>query len=126
VITPNPLIPAGSNALIIRLLGRMRDDTCVIQRKPTGVDAGGAPVSGAYTAVASVDCRVVASGNVPTENISGGRVGPVADYEIYLPPDTEIRSDDRIAVNDKVMEVVEDQDAVSHGYQLKVLVKAST
>jgi hypothetical protein len=126
VITPNPLIPAGANATISRLLGRMRDDTCVIQRKPVGFDAGGAPISGPYTAVASVDCRVVASGRTPVESISGGRVGPIADYEILMPPDTDVLSDDRIVVNGKTMEVVQDQDAISHGYQLRVLVKATT
>ena len=123
-ITPNPLVPAGGAAVVSRLLARMRDDTCVIERPTSGTDAGGAPVSG-YTAVASVACKVSAPGRAPVEAISGGRVVPLVDYEISLPPDTDVRNEDRIVVNGRTLYVVADRDAVSHGFELKVLVKAA-
>ena len=107
-----------------RLLARMRDDTCVIERPSSGTDAGGAPISG-YTAVATVACKVSAPGRAPVEAISGGRVVPLVDYEISLPPDTDVRNEDRIVVNGRTLYVVADRDAVSHGFELKVLVKAS-
>lgn len=123
-ITPNPLVPAGGAAVVNRLLARMRDDTCVIERPSSGTDAGGAPISG-YTAVATVACKVSAPGRAPVEAISGGRVVPLVDYEISLPPDTDVRNEDRIVVNGRTLYVVADRDAVSHGFELKVLVKAS-
>lgn len=123
-ITPVPLLPSGAVATVNRLLARMRDDTCVIERPTSGTDAGGAPISG-YTAVATVACKVSAPGRAPVEAISGGRVVPLVDYEISLPPDTDVRNEDRIVVNGRTLYVVADRDAVSHGFELKVLVKAS-
>lgn len=125
-ITPNPLVPTGAVATVNRLLGRMRDDTCVIQRPTSGTDAGGAPISG-YTPVDpdGVPCKVTTPGRAPVEAISGGRVVPLVDYEISLPPDTDVRNEDRIVVNGRTLYVVADRDAVSHGFELKVLVKAS-
>jgi head-tail adaptor len=121
---PNPLVPAGANATINRLLARMRDDTCVIERPTSGVDAGGAPISG-YTAIAKIACKVAAPGQMPVETISGGRVVSLVDYFISLPPTTDVREDDRIVVNGRTLSVVADPDAASHGYELKVSVKAS-
>lgn len=123
-ITPVPLLPTGAVATVNRLLARMRDDTCVIERPTSGTDAGGAPISG-HTAVATVACKVSAPGRAPVEAISGGRVVPLVDYEISLPPDTDVRNEDRIVVNGRTLYVVADRDAVSHGFELKVLVKAS-
>ena len=120
----NPLIPAGAAATVTRLLARMRDDTCVIERPTSGTDAGGAPISG-YTTAATVACKVSAPGRAPVEAISGGRVVPLVDYEISLPPATDVRNEDRIVVNGRTLYVVADRDAVSHGFELKVLVKAS-
>ena len=123
-ITPVPFIPAGAAATVNRLLTRMRDDSCVIQRPTSGTDAGGAPISG-YTTVATVACKVSAPGRAPVEAVSGGRVVPLVDYEISLPPDTDVRNEDRIVVNGRTLYVVADRDAVSHGFELKVLVKAA-
>lgn len=125
-ITPNPLLPSGAASVVSGLLNRMRNSTCVIQRQPAGEDAGGAPISGDYATVDTVLCKVRAPGRMPVESISGGRFGPAADYEILLPPYTDVRNSDRIAVNGKTMEVIDDRDAVSHGFELSVLVRTST
>lgn len=123
-ITPVPLIPAGAAATVNRLLTRLRDDTCVIERPTSGTDAGGAPISG-YTTAATVACKVTAPGRAPVEAVSGGRVVPLVDYEISMPPETDVRNEDRIVVNGRTLYVVADRDAVSHGFELKVLVKAA-
>ena len=123
-ITPHPALSAGSAAVVSRLLTKFRNSSCVIQRPTTGTDAGGAPISG-YTTAATVACKVQAPGRSPVEAISGGRVVPLVDYEISMPPDTDVRNEDRIVVNGRTLYVVADRDAVSHGFELKVLVKAS-
>jgi len=125
-IAPHPLLPSGAATTITRLLSRTRSDLCVISRSPSTVDAGGAVITGPYTVVEGVPCRVRAAGRTPVEGISGGRFAPVADYEIFLPPDTDVVSNDRIVANGHVMEVVDDRDAISHGFELMVLVKATT
>lgn len=120
----NPVVPAGPWNAASRLVARMRTTICVIERRTTGRDAGGAPVGG-YAAIAKVACKVKAAGRMPVETVAGGRVGPVVDYEIAFPTATDVRSDDRIVVNGRTMEIISDRDAVSHGMQLNVLVKAS-
>jgi hypothetical protein len=120
------LVPAGANTVIHRTLGRLRPDWCVVKRQPTGVDAGGALVSGDYEAVASVQCRVVAPGRMPTETVTGGRFGPEADYEILMPVDVDVHSSDRITVNGETFEVLYPQNDISLGYQLRVFVKATS
>lgn len=124
-LAPHPALSRGSARNVSRLLTRFRTDLCVIQRPTSGTDAGGAPVGG-FTAIAVVPCRIQAAGRMPIEAVSGGRVGPVADYELYFDPGIDIRSKDRIAANGKTMDVVSDFDAQSHGFELKVLAKSTS
>lgn len=124
-IAPNPLIPAGSVAPIDRLLARMRTDWCVVRRPSSSVDPGGAPISGGYETVASLDCQVATPGRIPTEAVGGGRFGPEADYEIRLPRWADVRSDDVIDVNARTLSVVYAPEP-THGFERRVLVKAST
>lgn len=121
-ITPVPLIPAGAAATVNRLLARMRDDSCVIQRQGAGKDLTGAP-SGAFTTVATEPCRVTSQGLQPVESVGGSRLASVVAYEVRFEPDVDVRGNDRIQVNGKTLEVIGDQDAVSHGFQLVVIAK---
>jgi len=123
-ITRNPIIPAGAYATVGHLLGRMRTSVCTVQRPRSGINAAGSPVAG-FATVAVVPCRVVASGRIPVETVTGGRFGPVADYELFFSPDADVRSQDRIITNGATLNVVADQDAVSHGFQLKVIARVA-
>jgi hypothetical protein len=120
---PIPIVPAGSADLIKRLLGGLRDDVCTIQAPIVGLDGTGAPVA-AHATTAVVSCRVVSLIRQPAEIIGGGRISAVVEYEVHLPPGTVVSSNDQILVNDRVLQVVADQDAASHGFEVKVFVKA--
>ena len=124
-IRPNPLVPAGAVVTIDRLLGRMREDWCVIRRKSPSQDAGGAPISGGFTTAASVDCQVAASGRAAVERAFGGQFGPETEYVLKLPRDTDVRSDDQIIVNGKTLQVVADDDLKSYGFEVIVAAKAT-
>jgi hypothetical protein len=126
VIRPNPLLPPASARSIARLLGRTRLDLCVIERRGTGRDAGGAPTTGPFEVVQGVECRVSQPGRAPLERVSGQQFGAEADYEIALPPDTQVNNNDRITVNGKTLEVVYVPSAISYGFELKVQAKASS
>lgn len=126
MIRPNPLIPSGGVAAIDRLQGRLMQDLCTIERKSATRDAGGALATGGYAAAFSVPCQVTTPGRTATERVAGGRFGPEADYEIRMPRDTEIGSDDRIAVNGQTMQVVYAPDAASFGFVLTVLAKVTS
>ena len=126
MIRPNPLLPASSARAIARLKGRLRQDLCVIQRRPTGRDSGGAPVSTAFETQQGVDCRVSQPGRAPLERVAGQQFGAEADYEVALPPETQIGNNDRITVNGKTLEVIYVPAAVSYGFELKVQCKASS
>jgi hypothetical protein len=118
-------LDAATIAEIDAELALNRGDSCVIQRKSGDLDAAGAPVSGGYTTVATVTCRVKSAGRVAGERAYGGQFGPEADYEITMPRDTDVRSDDQIVVNGKTMQVVGDDDAKSYGFELVVGAKAT-
>lgn len=120
----NPLVPAGAGAVVTRLMTRMRDDTCVIERPSTSKDATGAP-SGGFTTAATVPCRVTSPGLQPNESVGGSRLAPVLTYEVRLPPETDVRGSDRIQVNGRTLEVIGDRDAVSHGFELVVIAKVA-
>jgi len=124
-ITRNPLLSVGADAAIGRVLGKLRTDLCVIQRRSNGVDAGGAPV-GTYTDLPAIECRVAPSGRVATERIFGQRFGPEMDYIIHLPRDIIVQSDDRIVASGATLQVVSGDSIKSHGNELLVAVKAST
>lgn len=121
----DPLLSAAEMNEIGADLAFARPDTCVILRKPTGRDPGGAPISGAYTAVATVGCRVDATQRQPLEAIFGGRFGPQADYTVALPRGTAITTDDRIAVNGTTLEVIGVPEIESFFVELVVGVKAA-
>lgn len=125
-IRPNPILPAGAVTVIDALLGRMREDSCVVKRRPAGVDAGGAPATGPYTTVATVGCQVAAAGRTAVERMFGGQFGPETDYVIKLPRTTDVRSDDQIAVNGKTVQVISDDDLKSYGFELIVAAKATS
>ena len=126
MIRPNPLLPAASGRSIDRLLGRTRLDLCVIERRSTGRDSGGAPVSAAFAAQQGVPCRVSQPGRAPLERVAGQQFGAEADYEVALPPETQISNSDRITVNGKTLEVIYVPSAISYGFELKVQAKASS
>ena len=116
---PIPIVPAGSAVVIKNLLSGLRDDVCTIQTPVVGLDATGAPVA-AYATQAVVACRVVTLIRQPIESIGGGRLGAVVDYEVRMPPDTIVSNNDQILVNDRVLQVVSDRDAASHGFEVRV------
>lgn len=122
-ITPHPALPAGAATAIADRLASYRTDTCVIERPASGVDGTGAPVGG-YTTVATVACQVRAPGRQPIESVGGGRFESAIDYEVLFGPAVDVRRHDRIQVNDRVLIVIADQDAVSHGFQVRALTKA--
>lgn len=120
---PSPLLPAGAVAAIDRLLTGQRSSVCTIQRPASGVDFTGAPTGG-FTTTAVAVCTVRAPGRMPIESVGGGRFGAVVDYEVAFAPDVDVKSNDRIVVNGRTLQVIADHDAASHGFQLKVLAKA--
>lgn len=124
-IRPNVLIPAGGVAIVDRLLGRLRPDSCAIQRRSGGRSPGGAPTA-TFATVATVPCAVVVPGRTPGEGVAGGRFGPAADYEVRVPRDADVRSEDRIAVNGQTLEVTYAPTAASEGFELIVLAKAGS
>lgn len=126
MIRPNPLLPASAARNVDRLLGRTRLDLCVIERRASGRDAGGAPTSAAFDVEQGVDCRVSQPGRAPLERVAGQQFGAEADYEIALPPDTQVTNNDRITVNGKTLEVIYVPSAISYGFELKVQAKASS
>lgn len=123
-IRPHPLIPAGGAAAVDRVLARTRGDVCTIQRPVTTRSPGGAPVAG-FATVAVVDCAVALPGRTPVEGVSGGRYAATGDYEVRLPRGVVVHPDDRILVNGRTLEVVDDRDAVSYGFQTIVVAKAT-
>lgn len=125
-IRRHPLLSTGNDAAINRVLGKMRSDLCVIQSKPSGFDAGGAPLSGPYTNVAAVGCRIDPSGRVAVERIFGQRLGPETDYVAHFPRETMIQSDDRVVANGATLAVVSSDAIKSFGNELLVALKAST
>ena len=124
-LRPNPLVPAGAVATIDRLLGRMREDWCVIEEPSATRDKGGATISDGYSARASVPCQVVAAGRAAVERLFGGRFGPETDYIVKMPRDTAVSSDERIVVNGKTLQVVSDNDVQSYGFELIVATRAT-
>lgn len=124
-VRPNPFVPADAIPDIDAVLGQLRTDTCVIQRKSADFDPAGAPISGGFATVASVDCQVKGAGRVGVERVFGGQFGPEADYEITMPRETDVRGDDQIIVNGETMEVVSVDDAKSYGFEITVGVKAT-
>lgn len=126
MIRPNPLLSASSARAIARLKARTRLDLCVIQRRASGRDAGGAPASAAFETQQGVDCRVSQPGRAPLERVVGQQFGAEADYEIALPPDTQIGNNDRITVNGRTLEVIYVPAAISYGFELTVQCKASS
>lgn len=123
-IRPHPLIPAGGAAAVDRVLARTRPDVCTVQKPVATRSPGGAPVAG-YATVAVVDCSVAVPGRTPVEAVAGGRLAAVGDYEVRLPRGTDVKSDFRILVNGKTLEVVDDRDAVSFGFQTIVVARAT-
>jgi hypothetical protein len=123
-IEPHPLVrPAAPG--IDRLLARFRESTCVIQRKGSSQDAGGAPASGGYSTVATVGCQVAAAGRLAVERVFGGQFGPEIDYVVKMPRDTSLTSDDQIVVNGTTMQIVSDDGLKSYGFELLVAAKAT-
>lgn len=126
VIKPySQYLEADDIAEIDEELALNRGDTCVIQRKSAGLDAAGAPVSGGFSTVASLDCQVKAAGRVAVERVLGGQFGPEVDYVISLPRGADVRSDDQIVVNGQTMQVVNDDESKSYGFELIVGAKAA-
>lgn len=122
---PNPLLSAGAVATIDRLQARMMTDVCTIQRLGSTRASGGALVE-AYATVATLPCRVSASARMAVETLTGGRYGPEADYEVLVSRAADVRSTDRILVNDQTLNVVFAAVAASYGFLLKVLCKAAS
>lgn len=122
---PNPALPAGAVATIDRLLVKQRGDTCIIERPVSGTDAGGAPVSGWEQVGDPEPCKVTAPGRMPMETVSGGRAVPLVDYEVSFYRDVEVHNEWRIqhVESGRTLYIVADRDAVSYGFQVKVLVK---
>lgn len=99
--------------------------TCVIQSPATGVDRGGAPVSG-WDTTATVACRVESPSRQPVETINGGQAGPLVSYDVYIHPrSTVVGSTDRILVNGRTLYVVGDNDAASIRFDLKLSTTAA-
>lgn len=126
VIRPNPLLPASAARNVDRLLRRMRQDLCVIERRGTGRDLGGAPATAPFAVVQAVDCKVTIPGRAPLERVAGQQFGAEADYVITLPRDTQVENSDRITVNGLTLEVVYVPKAISYGFELKVQARASS
>lgn len=120
ILTPAEMDEIGADLAIAR------PSTCRVLRKPTGRDPGGAPVSGAYAEVASVGCRVEATNRQARETVVGGRFGPEADYTVAVPRGTDVREEDRIAVNGQTLEVVGVPGAESFSFEVIVAAKDAT
>ena len=100
-------------------------DTCVVQRLSGAKDRAGAQTND-WVTTATVACRVDAPARQPVEAVSGGRVGPIVDYDVFIwPRTTVVGSNDRILVNGRTLNVVATQDALSFFVDLKVSTKAA-
>lgn len=104
---PEVLTDAEMNAISDELIAAgVMPDSCVIKRPSTGRDAGGAPLSGGESTVATVACRVGLAGTASVERVMGGRFGPDADYLVALPRGTDVQTDDAIEVNGMRLDVI--------------------
>ncbi len=122
-LRPNPLLPTGAVASLDRLLGRLRQDVCQVKRRGVSRDAGGAPITSAYGVVDTLDCQVRAVNRAANEFVVGGRLTALADYEIVVSREADIREADRITVNSKTFEVANAPNEATHGLTLTVAVK---
>jgi hypothetical protein len=119
MLRPNPLLPGGAVAVIDRTLARMRVDICTVQGPVHTQDAGGAPVRG-YGTTGVYDCRVVRAGTVAGESVTGDRFTADAAYEVRLPRHAIVSNNDRIVVDDTVLEVTGPTDVATSGQELAV------
>lgn len=82
-------------------------DTCTVMR-PTEArgDAGG--VTKTFALQTTLKCRVRSGAGIGTgarEQIMAGRLTPVAVYTVYVPVESDVRTNDRLIVNGRTMEV---------------------
>ena len=108
------------------LLRQQRDDICYLQAPSYLIDAGGAPISGGYITIATVDCRVAPGGLSASERVAGGVFAAVGDYEVHFDREVVVESDYRIRHNGTVMEIVGDNRFATDGFELLVSVKVIT
>jgi hypothetical protein len=87
-------------------LAVLRPDTCDVYRPSSGRDIAGAPISGQPVLVATVPCRVDASGLQGSERVTGPRYISEGRYSVALPRHTDVQNDDRIHVNGVELDVV--------------------
>jgi hypothetical protein len=120
------VLPDATLDKIGRMLLKLRPDTCLIKRKPSGRGIGGAPAGGDYSTVGSVSCRVAVPQRAAQEGIYGGRFVPEADYIVALPRGTDVNSQDRISVNGQTLEVISVPSAASYFVEIVLPCKAAT
>jgi hypothetical protein len=96
----------------------MRVDICTVQGPVHTQDEGGAPVRG-YGTTGVYDCRVVVA-RARWQSVTGDRFTADAAYEVRLPRHAIVSNNDRIVVDDTVLEVTGPTDVATSGQELAV------
>lgn len=98
-------IPASVLDEISDVMAGFRSDICVLQRRGSSRDVGGAPAGG-YVAAGRVRCRLE-SGSA-AERIAGGRYGPELAAVAVLPRGTIVDVNTRIIWRGRTYDVIAD------------------
>jgi len=84
-------------------------DTCTISRATVASDGMGGETS-TWSTVATVACRLGASGTRPNEGETSEQLRSMADFVFTLPTGTNVLSGDRIVMGARTFEVIKPAD----------------
>lgn len=102
-------VTAGELAMLQADAAVWRTETCAVQR-PTRVKNADGGYTDAYETVLTVMCRRTPDFIPPVERQAGVVVRGIARWWISFAAETEIRSTDRLVINERTYEVLDDQD----------------
>lgn len=104
---------------IIGIMTSLRLDDCVIGRKSSVVDRGGADVE-TWTYDANVSCSIQPMNRDISESQHGGRLIPDLDVLIHLPLTAVVERDWQVlhVQSGRTYDVINDPNAATYGYDL--------